>query len=775
MNQPPNLVSQSAARVAVLVILFTTCQANAWQPEELRNATGVHDPALPALEFSGNFFRQGLFPRSPQTEGRRWQLETRSPRSSISSVAWHPSGDLLAAAYREGSVRIYETGSWQLQNLLYCDGAVSAVAYSPDGNWLATTSAENPNVNSVTTLRIWQADGTPVVKTSLSFGMVSNISWSPDSKRIATAGYYRDVMVYDLQGNQKLRMEGHRDTILHVDWNLEGDKIASASRDGKIRVWELLRAVARRDHDGPEPIGPAEDRNLVVPFTQFGEGERMVKLSWMTDSETLVCGDFAGRVYLRKADGQTEQLLEQPEGLSGIALDRAGQRLAISYKKNVILLNVADKSSRVLHDIGYTKDASWHPQKDLLALPNGNQLIILDVANDRQQTIGCKPPITMQRPIVWGPEGTEFTFPPHDGWLRLWNAVGEGVVRKWQISEKLVWDVSWSPNNRWLTSYALGDGIQFWTPDGERGPAFKTLDGFPVWSPDGERLALVSIDGSFRITDGQGKVLFVHLSESRQRNLFQWSPHSDRFAIAGTRDLARIVLLSADGKTKQTLPGDVLDIVALSWHPQGERISVIDREGNVRDWNLDGTPGRVQGKHEKAGAALAWSPYGKWLASSSVDLTIWNADGESMITVQQDVNALLNQIVWHPDSSMVAALVTNSMIRIWTPTGEAGPMLYGNALSQNSIAWSPGGELIVCSTDDHCVIVWDAKTGATLWIGIELENGASAVVDANGMLTTTDLAAFDEKYVFVEYVDGKNVLRNSQQMQATKLQKEDSN
>ena len=71
----------------------------------------------------------------------------------MNAVAFSSNGNLLAAAYGDGYVRLWNTVNGQAVAALLADtgpgGSVNGVAFSPDGQLLATADADG-------TVRTWQ-------------------------------------------------------------------------------------------------------------------------------------------------------------------------------------------------------------------------------------------------------------------------------------------------------------------------------------------------------------------------------------------------------------------------------------------------------------------------------------------------------------------------------------------------------------------------------------------------------------------------------------------
>jgi WD40 repeat protein len=159
---------------------------------------------------------------------------------TITALAWSPDGQLLATATNAASIRIWQIPSMPSSSAqLYAswwghDGEITSLCWSSDGSHLLSGGKDQ-------TVRVWEPRG----KTLGSWkahgrGGVTALACSPDVQVIASGGGDRQISLWDLTTGRSLRtLSGHRDEIRHLCWSPDGTWLVSSAgkKDHQARLW----------------------------------------------------------------------------------------------------------------------------------------------------------------------------------------------------------------------------------------------------------------------------------------------------------------------------------------------------------------------------------------------------------------------------------------------------------------------------------------------------------------------------------------------------------
>lgn len=253
----------------------------------------------------------------------------------VSALAWSPDGTWVARGGL-GVVALYPVKDGILDTSKVAilpghDDQVRALDFSSDGKRLAAAGGKPGRGGQVI---VWDlATQHPALTITAHRDNILDVAFSPDNSLIATASYDKHVMLFSAESGATLHdFTDHVDAVYALAFSPDGKYLATGAGDRTVKLWDV-----------------AEGKRLIT----FSDAEKTVNaVTFSPDSRYLAAGSADKRIYVWDVLASAEQFTQSSTstgvlvhsqfahdgGVLALAYTRDGATLASSGEDAVVKL-----------------------------------------------------------------------------------------------------------------------------------------------------------------------------------------------------------------------------------------------------------------------------------------------------------------------------------------------------------------------------------------------------------------------------------------------------
>ncbi len=542
---------------------------------------------------------------------------------AVTALAFSPDGGLLASGGEDRRVILWNPATGrEIGRLEGHQAAVQSLAFSPDGRWLASGSGDHQvrlwNLRTRRFGRVLAAHNEPV----------THLAFRSDGTMLASAG--SSVCLWDPRSGRLLhRLSSGEYEISALAFSPDGARllVASAFGDmeirGIVKVFDTATGALRETRREILRATSADGRWQAIQEGQWAAARIHLRAGWNAGASGSFApgqygplafsftGDWIASASAPQAD-VTVRRTAAPSAARPVfagawssdllAVSPDGSRLAVAGRTSEIRL-FHPATGKLLHSL------APRPASVVAFFPDSRRLIsgtlqIWDLAS-RKELPGPRP-ADPAIGIAVSPDGRYAVAGARV--LELWDLAARRLVRQWRGPAEVLLSPTFSPDGKLLAASARGIVLVWEIATGRELLRFGDMDlyhsGALAFSPDGRLIASGAAAGAIRLFDRTAGRDLRDFRMDGAVSVLAFSPDGTRL-LAGSRAGIRFT-----GQRLQVIPGQsaALAVWDLGTGRQVFSLRAADWV-SAAAWSLDGqTILAAYGSLDQPGSLRAFDP-----------------------------------------------------------------------------------------------------------------------------------------------------------------------
>jgi len=637
--------------------------------------------------------------------------------NAVSALAFSTDGKWLAVRQEDGVVALWDAlAKRSVTNLparavrwRWCN---KALAFSPREPLLAWGNTDT-NGTPILSLRDL-AEQKTIARLPHSADVVS-VAFAPDAKVLATLDYGGAVQVWDVESQQVVT----KFLTAPVDWfqRFATGKVTVTSADDG--------AVGRRDSNSP-PVRPRLTRSKVYT-DHYG------CVLFSPDGHWLAVGEAQPRIRL--LNRVTGELREIPvptaaDGITALAFSPDSQRLAAGFAAGDTDVHVwdlgTDTETRLAGHSGWITGLAFSRDGRTLASAATDQTLLLWDLTRNTEPRRVQGHTDEVWALAWSTNGQDLVTGGKDGSVRYWDPAAKPAAAYRVVPERVhFWGPTFLPDSQSFLTVTQPEGaVVRWDTatahEVERLSFLGTNHLGVDLSRDGRWLALGDEVGNTQVWDFLGRRLVTNLVSQETLVLaLIFSPGGNLLHRGAASSNRRSVpkLWRVDGWQKISLQGIKLEnLFEADCSPNEKTLAIAYGNGTVTWWDLATGQRQTQFDSQYSHAVhVAFSPDGRLFATAGLNglMKVWEVATRCARLVVRGHRNALHDLAFSPDGSRLVASGASPQgpIKLWdVETGRDLATLPGEPGWYAHIGFSPDGNTLFAASLEGTALLWRAPS-----------------------------------------------------------------